>query len=106
MLRRIASLWPLARYRIEGESMAPTLASGERVLVNRAAYWFRPPRTDDLVVVRDPQAPDRFLLKRIAAPAGDDAWLVLGDNQRASRDSREFGPVTKGQIVGKVVLRY
>jgi len=106
MLRRLRSLLPLARYRVAGESMAPALSAGERVLVNRAAYWFRGPRPGDVVVVRDPLARQRLLVKRIDGPAGRDAWSVLGDNPAASTDSRSFGPLPRELLVGKVLARY
>lgn len=105
MLRRLSALLPLARYRVEGESMAPALAPGERVLVNRAAYWLRSPRPGDLVVLRDPRRRERLLLKRIDRPAAG-GWLVVGDNSEASTDSRTFGPVRRELIVGKVWFRY
>ncbi len=105
MLRRLGALLPLARYRIEGKSMLPTVSPGERVLVNKAAYWLRSPRPGDLVVVRDPRLPSRWLLKRLEAPS-DDGWLVAGDNEDASTDSRAFGPVPRRLIAGKVWFRY
>lgn len=99
-------LCPVARYRVDGESMAPSLVPGERVVVNKLAYRLRPPRPGDLVVVRDPRAPGRLLLKRIAGEAGDGRWLVRGDNAGASTDSRHFGPVGREMIMGKVWFRY
>ena len=106
MLRRLGALLPFARYEVEGESMAPSFAPGERVVVNRAAYFFSQPRPGDLVVLRDPRQHDRLLIKRIDRPAGDDGWLVLGDNPSASTDSRTVGPVRRELIVGKVWFRY
>ena len=106
MLRMLGALFPFARYQVEGESMAPNLATGERVVVNKAAYLFSQPRPGDRVVVRDPRQPDRLLLKRIEGPAGEDGWLVLGDKPWASTDSRAFGPVGRELIVGKVWFRY
>ncbi len=85
--------------------MTPAVATGERVFVNRAAYWLRNPRSGDLVVVRDPRQPDRLLLKRIDRES-EGGWLVLGDNVDASTDSRAFGPVTREAILGKVWFRY
>jgi signal peptidase I len=32
-------------------------------------------------------------------------YFVLGDNRRVSIDSREFGPVTREQVVGRVIFR-
>jgi signal peptidase I len=34
-----------------------------------------------------------------------DEYFVLGDNRRVSIDSREFGPVSGAQVLGRVVLR-
>ncbi len=101
MLRRIRALLPFDRFEVEGSSMTPTLSAGERVFVNKAAYWFSRPQCGDLVVVRDPRDRDRLLLKRIDRPAGD-GWLVLGDNPDESTDSRTFGPVAKDLIIGRV----
>ena len=106
MLRRLRSLLPLARYQVAGESMTPAVSPGERVLVNRAAYWLRRPRAGDVVVVRDPRAPQRLLIKRIDGPAGGDTWSLLGDNAPASTDSRSFGPVRRALLIGKVLSRY
>ena len=86
--------------------MEPALSPGERVFVNRTAYWFSKPRSGDLVVVRDPRQHDRLLLKRIDRPAEAGGWLVLGDNPEVSTDSREFGPVSRELILGKVWFRY
>ncbi len=35
-----------------------------------------------------------------------DEYFVMGDNRPQSLDSRTFGPVPAGRIVGRVVLRY
>ncbi len=106
MLSKVLTLLPFIRFQVEGESMTPAFSPGERVLVNRAAYWFSKPRPGDSVVVRDPRRQERLLFKRIDRPAGTDGWLVLGDNTKASTDSRTFGPVGPELIVGKVFFRY
>jgi len=36
---------------------------------------------------------------------GTDEYFVLGDNRNASKDSREFGPVNKSFITGKILFR-
>lgn len=36
----------------------------------------------------------------------DDEYFLVGDHRGASTDSRDFGPVRRGDIVGTVVLRY
>ncbi len=35
-----------------------------------------------------------------------DEYYVMGDNRPNSRDSRSFGPIKAGQILGRVVARY
>jgi nickel-type superoxide dismutase maturation protease len=102
---------PLARYAVEGDSMEPAYRAGDRVIVNRLAYRRRAPAPGDVVVLRDPERPGRYLLKRVAPfparePPDPDAVYVLGDNAAGSRDSRSFGPVPRSAIVGRAWQRY
>ena len=86
--------------------MLPTLLPGDRVLVWRGLGPLRPPvRVGDLVAVVDPREPDRVMVKRVVARAGA-AFVVEGDNQATSTDSRHFGPVTAAAIQGRVIYRY
>jgi len=98
-------MFPLVRFRVEDESMRPTLEPGDYVLVNRWAYRFQSPKRGDLVVVRDPETMERFLVKRVSDAAGPTQVQLAGDNLTASRDSRAFGPVSIDRIVGKVWMR-
>lgn len=93
-------LWP-RRVVVEGTSMAPTLAPGDRLLVVRA----RRPRVGDLVALSDPRRRGRLLVKRVA---GERSGLLelRGDNPVASTDSRTFGPVPPSAVRGRVVRRY
>ena len=97
---------PLGRLRVAGESMAPVLLPGDRVLIWRGFGPLRPTiRVGDLVAVVDPRDPERVIVKRIAGRVGTDV-VVRGDNQAASTDSRHFGPVSPAAIRGRVIYRY
>jgi nickel-type superoxide dismutase maturation protease len=89
------------RVVVEGRSMEPTLAPGDRLLVRRA----RRVRAGDVVAVRDPRGARRVLVKRVSAVL-DDEIVVRGDNPSASTDSRTFGPVPASAVLGRVVRCY
>ncbi len=58
-------------YRIQGSSMAPTLRSGERVLVNKVGMRLAAIRRDDVVLFRDPSNEDTVMVKRVVGVPGD-----------------------------------
>ncbi len=89
------------RVVVEGRSMEPTLAPGDRLLVARTRVL----RAGDVVAVRDPRDPRRVLVKRIGAVL-EDGMVLHGDNPGASTDSRSFGPVPSSAVLGRVVRRY
>ena len=49
---------------IKGASMSPTLAAGDRFLLNRFAFLHREPQRGELVVLRDPET-NELIVKRI-----------------------------------------
>jgi nickel-type superoxide dismutase maturation protease len=93
-------LLPLRRFRVADTSMQPTLRPGDRIVV---ATWFSP-RVGDVVVVRDPEWPTTWTVKRVVALT-DEGLDVRGDNVNVSRDSRHFGLVPPGLVIGRVVFR-
>jgi signal peptidase I len=159
-------------YRIPSESMVPTLAVGQRVLVDRIGMHFSNPGVGDIVVFHPPagaddnrcgnpsqgedkpepcdqptQAPSsENFIKRVVAGPGDriaivnghvildgkrqkesfiepcgpggdcnfpravtvppDHYFMMGDNRGSSDDSRFWGPVPKGWIIGNAFATY
>jgi len=102
--KRIAQRF--VRYEVSGDSMAPTLAAGDCLVVDRKAFATRLPRPGEVIVARDPREPTRELVKRVRdVEPGIGAWLE-GDDGSASTDSRTFGYVPMDLVVGRVRLRY
>ncbi|GAB4841726.1 hypothetical protein Ancab_022448 [Ancistrocladus abbreviatus] len=109
----------------KGEEMAPTIGKDGRTLLVRKIPAADPVRVfiGDVVVLKDPDKPDDYLVRRLAAVEGyemvskdekdepfmlekDQCW-VLADNEaltpKEAKDSRTFGPVQMSDIVGRVI---
>ena len=95
-------LLPLRRFVVADTSMRPTLQPGDRLFV----FQWSQPKLGDLTVFIEPDRHLTFAVKRVARiePTGD--VIVQADNPNVSRDSREFGPVPRRLIVGRVIFRY
>jgi mitochondrial inner membrane protease subunit 1 len=89
------------RLEVVGHSMRPTLEEGDRLLVLRG----RRARPGDLVVVPDPRARGRLVVKRVVAASGG-GLTVRGDNPAASTDSRALGPLGRDAVRGRAFYRY
>jgi signal peptidase I len=65
--------------RVEGQSMAPTLADQDRLIVNKAAYrFFEEPQIGDIVMLYYPLNPEKSFVKRVIAKEGDQVRIVDG----------------------------
>ena len=80
--------------------MAPRIAESDWVLVNKLSYLLGKPREGDVVVAKHPNT-GRLIVKRVSRIELD-RYLLRGDNERASSDSRGFGAVTREMLVGRV----
>ncbi len=82
---------------IEGLSMVPTYAPGERVIVRYGSSF----GVGDVVLIA---FHDRIDVKRISK-IENGLVTIIGDNEAVSIDSRKYGPVQNSQIVAKVIFR-
>jgi len=87
-------------YRVEGDSMLPTLKDGDRVMVQSIESY----QTGDVVVAKHPfrHTP---IIKRIAKISTGGKFFLAGDNPDESKDSRSFGEIQVKDILGKVICR-
>ncbi|KAM7267694.1 hypothetical protein ACFE04_009860 [Oxalis oulophora] len=76
--------------------MYPTLRVADRVIIEKASYYFRSPAVNDIVTFRGPKQnrEEDVIIKRIVAKSGDYVQYVpeghvyvLGDNRNKSYDS-------------------
>ncbi|KAJ4726891.1 Peptidase S24/S26A/S26B/S26C family protein [Melia azedarach] len=109
----------------KGEEMAPVIGGQGGTLLVRKLPTADPTRVfvGDVVVLKDPEKSDKYLVRRLAATEGyemvsrdekdepfvlekDECW-VLVDNEslkpKEANDSRTFGPVPMSNIVGRVI---
>ncbi len=91
---------PLFKFKIQGNSMYPAFNSGDVVLVNRLAFFFKNPKIGDIIVLKK----ERDIIKRIIK-VKDNRFFVVGDNKKESTDSRQFGWIGRKEIVGKVIFK-
>ena len=92
---------------VRGESMAPTLRPGDRLIVEAFSLRRRAPRAGDVVLAPDPRAPEREIVKRVAAYEPLTGRVELrGDAPEASTDSRTFGTLPREQVQWRVAARY
>ena len=97
-------------------------------------YLVQPPRFGDVIIFQFPVVPTRNFVKRIKIESGvvfvngealdepyvakpdightrdvvvpPDSYFVLGDNRRASDDSRSWGMVPRDNVIGRALMSY
>jgi signal peptidase I len=93
---------------VRGKSMLPTYREGDWLLVGAAGSVKR--LVNSVVVIERESYPGILYIKRVVRidsfPKGAPKVWVEGDNKDQSTDSRQWGPITLGEIRGKVWVRY
>ncbi|MFQ5791404.1 MAG: signal peptidase I [Acidobacteriota bacterium] len=98
-------VYVMQAFKVQGTSMAPELVDGERILVNKLVYHFRPIERGDVVVFWYPEDPDVSFIKRVVGLPGETVEVRRGQVyvdgkllpepyiQRANADQRSFPSV-------------
>ena len=97
----------------EGHSMDPAIKGGTILFVSRVFYGIRLPwsgnyivqwrtvREGDVVVFYTPHGD--IAVKRCEEILPDGMFYAKGDNSSQSYDSRNYGPIPKNSIIGRVL---
>ncbi len=83
---------------VHGPSMAPTLHTGDALVVRRGGRI----RPGDIVVARFRSRPELLVVKRVVRDCAD-GWWLQGDNEFVQDDSRAYGVA---DVIGRVLFRY
>lgn len=66
------------RYRVEGDSMLPTVHPNEYVLLDKLSYMLRQPERGEIVVFHYPYDPERDFIKRVIGLPGETISIANG----------------------------
>jgi phage repressor protein C with HTH and peptisase S24 domain len=86
--------------KVAEDSLAPEYRQGDFVLVSKIPFLFIPPSPGNVIAFRQPGY--GLLIKRIENISSDGGLNVIGTHPD-SIDSRVFGTVRRGDIIGKVI---
>lgn len=80
--------------------MLSTYKTGDIVI---GLKLFKNIKSGNTVILQSPSN-NRLIIKRIKEIRGNE-YFVIGDNQKESTDSREFGWIKRNLVVAKVVYK-
>ena len=95
-------------FKVSGNSMLPTYAPGDRVLIKYRSYDLQPIHIGEVVVI---EREGETLLKRIVryeigGHTGQGMVTVEGDNKEESIDSRHWGAIPSRFVKARVLKKF
>lgn len=99
---------------VSGDSMAPTLKSGDYVLINKLSYLFGTPERGDIIVAYSQREGVRLVKRVMGLPyewfdidgktsnVDPQEYFLVGDNKEVSIDSRILGNINDWDVEGRV----
>lgn len=93
--------------KVSGNSMLPTFASGDRVLIKYRSSDLQPIHAGEVVLI---EREGELMLKRIiryeiGGHTGQGMVTVEGDNQEESIDSRHWGAIPSRFVKARVIRK-
>jgi signal peptidase I len=80
---------------VKGASMAPTLSSGDRFLLNRFAYLHREPQRGELVVLKDPETGELIVKRIVGLPC---ETVLMQNDVPYVNGHRLYEPYERGSL--------
>jgi signal peptidase I len=90
----------LRLFKVTGKSLEPIYQEGDFVLASKIPFYIRAPRPGDFIVFRHARL--GVLIKCIERVTPLGALYVTG-TRPSSHDSDDFGVISPGDVLGKVV---
>ena len=88
--------------KVSGQSLFPDFEDGDFVLVSKVPILFRSLLPGEVVAFRHPDY--GMMIKKIDSISPNGKELTLIGSHPSSVDSRQFGPVHRETVIGKVIL--
>lgn len=87
--------------KVTGESLSPEYQEGDYVVVTTIPFFLNRIRAGDIIVFQ--QSPYGTMVKRVEQVLQEGKqYFVIGAHPQ-SVDSRQFGPVSKEALIGKLI---
>ncbi len=87
--------------KVTGDSLSPFFLEGDFVVASKIPFFFRSPGTGDIVVFKHPDY--GIMIKQVDQVSPDGAELFVVGTSPLSTDSRQFGPIGRRTVLGKVI---
>ena len=87
--------------KVTGKSLWPEYQEGDYVVLTTIPFFFKSLKGGDVVVFRHPDYGE--LIKKIEHINTEQGTITVIGSLPSSIDSRQFGPINKSDLIGKVL---
>jgi phage repressor protein C with HTH and peptisase S24 domain len=87
--------------RVTGNSLLPEYHPNDFVIINTHLFFLRTIRQNDILVFQHPH--HGTLIKKVEFITANDKKIFVRGTHPTSIDSNDFGAISKGTVMGKVV---